>query len=51
MRTNPEVDAWFVAAYREAAERMRNGDPEPGFPEGCFPPAMPFILPAKARGP
>lgn len=42
---------WFVVAYREAVERLRKGDPRPGFPEGCFPPAMPFILPAKARGP
>jgi hypothetical protein len=35
--------AWFVAAYRTAAERLQRGDPNPYFPRGSFPPAMPFV--------
>jgi hypothetical protein len=35
--------AWFVAAYRTAADKLKRGDPNPGFPLGCFPPAMPFV--------
>jgi hypothetical protein len=33
----------FVAAYRTAAEKLQRGDPRPGFPLGCFPPALPFV--------
>jgi putative transposase len=35
--------AQFVAAYRTAAEKFQRGNPKPGFPWGCFPPAMPFV--------
>ena len=35
--------ALFVAAYRTAAEKLQRGDPKPGFPLGCFPPALPFV--------
>ncbi len=35
--------ALFVAAYRTAAEKLKRGDPNPGFPRGCFPPALPFV--------
>jgi hypothetical protein len=35
--------AWFVAAYRTAAEKLQQGDPDPGFPPGSLPPAMPFV--------
>jgi hypothetical protein len=35
--------ALFVAAYRTAAEKLRRGDPNPCFPAGCFPPALPFV--------
>ena len=35
--------AWFVAAYRTAAEKLQRGDPDPRFPPGSFPPAMPFV--------
>ncbi|HEY2291119.1 MAG TPA: transposase [Thermoanaerobaculia bacterium] len=35
--------ALFVAAYRTAAEKLKRGDPKPGFPLGCFPPALPFV--------
>ena len=32
----------FVATYRIAAEKLRGGDRGAHFPEGCFPPALPF---------
>jgi len=35
--------ACFVAAYRAAAEKLQRGDPDPRFPPGSFPPAMPFV--------
>jgi hypothetical protein len=35
--------ALFVAAYRTAAEKLQRGDPNPGFPLGCFPPGLPFV--------
>ncbi len=35
--------ALFVAAYRAAAEKLKRGDPNPGFPLGSFPPALPFV--------
>jgi hypothetical protein len=35
--------ALFVAAYRTAAEKLQRGDPNPGFPLGCFPPPLPFV--------
>jgi hypothetical protein len=39
-----EAYATFVAAYRDAAEKLRAGDPDPPhFPAGCFPPALPFV--------
>ncbi|HEV7505078.1 MAG TPA: hypothetical protein VGS07_09220 [Thermoanaerobaculia bacterium] len=34
---------WFVAAFREAAERLRLGDRNAPFPSGSFPPALPFV--------
>ena len=37
-----------VAAYREAAERLKRGETDVRFPEGFFPPRLPFV---KARGP
>jgi len=47
---NPE-DFWAmhnarkakVAAYRDAAKRLRRGDTDVRFPEGCFPPRLPFV--------
>jgi hypothetical protein len=30
-------------SYRTAAEKLKRGDPSPGFPLGCFPPALPFV--------
>ena len=35
--------ALFVEAYRRAARRFRAGDLGARFPEGCFPPAPPFV--------
>ena len=35
--------AWFLKAYRIAAEKLKHGDLEAVFPEGCFPPALPFV--------
>ena len=34
---------WFVAAYREAADRLRKGDRNAAFPPGSFPPHLPFV--------
>jgi hypothetical protein len=33
----------FVAAFREAAEKLKSGDRSAVFPIGSFPPAMPFV--------
>lgn len=33
----------FVTAFRAAAARLKKGDPSPGFPEGSFPPGLPFV--------
>ncbi|HTG32877.1 MAG TPA: hypothetical protein VLB76_08075 [Thermoanaerobaculia bacterium] len=38
-----ESFSWFVAAYRTAAEKLQKGDPDPHFPLGSFPPALPFV--------
>ena len=35
--------AWFVAAFRQAAEKLRQGDRNAVFPAGSFPPALPFV--------
>jgi hypothetical protein len=35
--------AEFVAAYREAAEKLRAGTRNVAFPIGSFPPALPFV--------
>jgi REP element-mobilizing transposase RayT len=37
---------WFVAAYRQAARRLREGDRSVSFPIGSFPPPLPFVAPA-----
>jgi putative transposase len=38
-----EAYGWFVAAYRQAAEKLRGGDRTACFPAGSFPPALPFV--------
>jgi hypothetical protein len=42
-KTMVEAYAWFVAAFREAAEKLRSGDRMARFPEGSFPPGLPFV--------
>ena len=32
-----------VAAYRDAAKRLKRGETDVRFPEGCFPPRLPFV--------
>ena len=47
---NPE-DFWAmynarkakVADYRDAAQRLKRGETDVRFPEGCFPPRLPFV--------
>ena len=34
---------WFVAAFRDATEKLRAGDRNAAFPAGSFPPALPFV--------
>ena len=34
---------WFLAAYRAAAEKLREGDRNAAFPPGSFPPHLPFV--------
>lgn len=38
-----EAYALFLAAYREAAEKLRMGDRNACFPAGSFPPGLPFV--------
>jgi hypothetical protein len=38
-----EAYAWFVAAFREAAEKLKAGDRTASFPTGSFPPHLPFV--------
>ncbi len=41
----------FVAAFRLATERRRAGHHAVGYPEGSFPPAMPFVRPIESLVP
>jgi len=38
-----EAFAMFLLAYREAAKLLRKGVRDVVFPEGCFPPGLPFV--------
>ena len=38
-----EAYSRFVAAFRDAAEKLRAGDRLVAFPAGSFPPALPFV--------
>lgn len=42
--------SWFAAAFREAAEKLRRGDRHARFPQGCFPPSLPFVREAPPPG-
>ena len=33
----------FLAAFREAAEKLKAGDLKASFPLGSFPPGLPFV--------
>jgi hypothetical protein len=33
----------FLAAFRDAAEQLKAGDPSARFPTGSFPPGLPFV--------
>jgi hypothetical protein len=35
--------AWFVSAFRQASEKLRQGDRNAVFPAGSFSPALPFV--------
>ena len=37
------MDGPFVAAFREAAEQLKAGHQSARFPEGSFPPGLPFV--------
>jgi REP element-mobilizing transposase RayT len=37
-----EARRWFLDAYRDASRRLRRGDSGVMFPDGCFPPGLPF---------
>ncbi len=39
---------WFLASYRDASEKFRDGDLSVPFPEGCFPPPPSFLSPIAA---
>ncbi len=38
-----QMYAWFVAAFRSAAEKLKQDDREARFPIGSFPPGLPFV--------
>jgi len=38
-----EAFGMFLLAYREAARLLRQGFKDAPFPEGCFPPGLPFV--------
>jgi hypothetical protein len=38
-----DLYAEYVAAFRQASERLRAGDRNAAFPMGSFPPALPFV--------
>ena len=46
-----EAYSTFVAAFREAADRLKAGDRTARFPLGSFPPALPFVSAYAAQPP
>jgi len=48
-KTMWEAYSWVLAAYRDAADRLREGDRTVAFPEGTHPPSLPFV-PFASRG-
>ena len=47
-----EAYKWFVSAYRDSADKLRQGDLGACFPDGSFPPPRPFVerIPEPAPG-
>ena len=45
-----EAYGWFVAAFREAADKLKDGDRTARFPTGSFPPHLPFVSDQPPRG-
>jgi hypothetical protein len=45
-----EAYSWVLAAFRDAADRLRGGERNVVFPEGTHPPSLPFV-PFACRGP
>ncbi len=43
--------SWFVASFYEAAEKLKNHGNNEGFPEGSFPPGLPFVSAIPIRAP
>ena len=41
LRAGPRAGGELLA-YRDAADRLREGDRGAAFPNGCFPPPLPF---------
>jgi hypothetical protein len=39
-----EAYGWFVAAFRDAADKLKVGDRNAAFPAGSFPPGLPFVV-------
>ena len=46
-----EAYRWFVGAYREATEKLRQGDLSAAFPPGSFIPSLAMTDWRKARAP
>jgi len=46
-----ESYAAFVAAFREAADKLKAGDRTARFPLGSFPPSLPFVSAYTAQPP
>jgi hypothetical protein len=42
-QTAGSLYALFVAAFREAAEQLKESDRSARFPDGSFPPGLPFV--------
>lgn len=38
-----EAFGWFFGEYRDAAEELHKGNRDARFPEGCFPPGLPYV--------
>ncbi|MGB3564953.1 MAG: transposase [Thermoanaerobaculia bacterium] len=46
-----EAYGWFLAAYLQAADTLRSGNLKAAFPDGSFPPPLPFVGDALSLAP